>query len=226
MAALFCFAASFLMTSLSPLQVSCSDRDPLHDFCVADLHCPLLNNNDYSCKPYPNVTIDDFVFSGLLTPLDPSQSTSGAIATPGDVNTFPGLHTQGFSFAQLDFVERGLISPHTHPRASEFVYILHGDLYAGFVDAGNRVFARVYHAGEVMIFPRGLIHWQLNVGRGRASALAVLNSEKPGFQIISLSMFGSSIADEVLEKTFRLEAETVDRLVKFFTPIAEVVKGN
>ncbi|EFJ05842.1 hypothetical protein SELMODRAFT_431208 [Selaginella moellendorffii] len=122
MAALFCFAALFLMTSLSPLQVSCSDRDPLHDFCVADLYCPLLNNNDYSCKPYPNVTIDDFVFSGLLTPLDPSQSTSGAIATPGDVNT--------------------------------------------------------------------------------------------------------GIADEVLEKTFRLEAETVDRLVKFFTPIAQVVKGN
>ncbi|EFJ29556.1 hypothetical protein SELMODRAFT_92063 [Selaginella moellendorffii] len=192
---------------MSTLQVLSSDPDPVRDFCVADLDYPQLN--EYPCKPYANVTIDDFVFSGLLTPADPSLGPSGTSVTPAFVETFPGLHTQGFAFARLDFVEGGLIPPHTHPRASEFVYITRGRLYAGFIDTANRAFARVYSKGEVMIFPRGLIHWQLNVGEGPASAFAVLNSEKPGFQTIAPSMFGSGVAEEVLQKAFRLDEQAV-----------------
>ncbi|EFJ23615.1 hypothetical protein SELMODRAFT_415456 [Selaginella moellendorffii] len=66
------------------------------------------------------------------------------------VKTFPGLHCL-------------LGSTLWRVASSAFVYITWGRLYAGFIDTANRAFARVYSKGEVMIFPRGLIHWQLNV---------------------------------------------------------------
>ncbi|EFJ25449.1 hypothetical protein SELMODRAFT_99342 [Selaginella moellendorffii] len=133
---------------------------------------------------------------------------------------------QGVSCNRLDVVEGVFIPPHTHPRASEFIYITQGRLYIGFINIANRVFARVYAIGEVIIFPRGLIHWQFNIGEGPVSAFAVLNSKKPEFQTIAPSMLGSGVMEEVLQKAFWLDAWTVNRLVEEFVPIAEFIRGT
>ncbi|EFJ23493.1 hypothetical protein SELMODRAFT_415460 [Selaginella moellendorffii] len=147
--------ANFLL-SLINLQESCTHLCLLYKFC---LPIPILFETfvwqistirSSTSKPYANVTIDDSVFSGLLTPADPSLGPSGTSVTPAFVETFPGLH-------------RLLGSTLWRVASSAFVYITRGRLYAGFIDTANRAFARVYSKGEVMIFPRGLIHWQLNV---------------------------------------------------------------
>ena len=50
--------------------------------------------------------------------------------------------------------------PHFHPRATEIAYVLEGRVYSGFVDTNNEVFAAVIEKGEVMVFPRGLVHFR------------------------------------------------------------------
>ncbi|KAJ7563600.1 hypothetical protein O6H91_03G116800 [Diphasiastrum complanatum] len=207
---------ALLLLQFAPLNVNAADADPLQDFCVADLTKDLYLNG-YPCKTPAAVTTDDFVFDGLTAPPQTNNSV-GASAILADVDTFAGLNSLGLSFAKLDFAKGGIIQPHTHPRASEIIYVVKGTLYAGFVTAGNKLFARVISKGEVMIFPRGLIHFQLNVGDAPAQAVVALNSQSPGFQTISSALFGSNIKDEVLQKSFLiLDQKTIDRLKAIFS---------
>ncbi|KAJ7550712.1 hypothetical protein O6H91_07G113800 [Diphasiastrum complanatum] len=205
-----------LLSELVPLKlVNAADADPLLDFCVGDITKDLYLNG-YPCKKPTAVTTDDFVFHGLTVPPQTNNSF-GADAIGGSVDNFPGLNSLGISIARLDFAKGGLIPPHTHPRASEIIYVVEGSLYAGFVTADNKLFAKIINKGDVMIFPRGLIHFQLNVADAPAQAVVSLNSQSPGFQFIANSMFGSNIKDEVLQKTFFLDQKTVDRLKAIFS---------
>ncbi|KAJ7513412.1 hypothetical protein O6H91_24G006200 [Diphasiastrum complanatum] len=207
---------ALLLVQFAPLNVNAADADPLQDFCVADLTKDLYLNG-YPCKTPAAVTTDDFVFDGLTAPPQTNNSV-GASAILADVDTFAGLNSLGLSFAKLAFAKGGIIQPHTHPRASEIIYVVKGTLYAGFVTADNKLFAKVISKGEVMIFPRGLIHFQLNVGDAPAQAVVALNSQSPGFQTISSALFGSNIKDEVLQKSFLiLDQKTIDRLKAIFS---------
>ncbi|EFJ33676.1 hypothetical protein SELMODRAFT_227520 [Selaginella moellendorffii] len=195
--------------------ITASDPDPLQDFCVADLTKDLTLNG-YPCKRAANTTTEDFIFSGLRNSGNTSVPT-GAAAVFGFVQDYPGLNTLGLGIARLDWAPGGLIPPHTHPRGSEIIYVVKGSLYAGFVTTQNQLFARVISKGDVMIFPRGLIHWQLNVGNTTAMAIVTLDSQSPGFQLIANSMFGSDILDEVLVKTFFIDENAVRQLKATFS---------
>ncbi|XP_024516026.1 germin-like protein subfamily T member 2 [Selaginella moellendorffii] len=205
------------MVALAAVILPChsADSDPLQDYCVADLTLNLTING-YPCKDYYAATIDDFVFS-LATPANTSNAY-GADSFPGIVQTFPGLNTLGFAILRLDFAVGGLIPPHTHPLASELVYVEEGSLYAGFVTQDNRLFAKILNKGDVLVIPRALIHWQLNVGDTPAKAIATLNSQQnPGAQLIASSLFGSGIRDDVLAKTFFLDESIVRHLKSNFS---------
>ncbi|XP_024526361.1 putative germin-like protein 3-2 [Selaginella moellendorffii] len=204
-----------VIVSLSfSIGVNAADADPLQDFCVADLSKD-LSMNGFPCKRASNTTVEDFIFSGLKQSANTSNPV-GADAVFGSVFQYPGLNSLGLSIARLDFAKGGLIPPHTHPRASEMIYVVEGSMYAGFVTTDNKLFARVISKGDVMIFPRGLIHWQLNVGNTTAMGIVTLNSQFPGFQLIADSMFGSNILDEVLVKTFFIDEKAVQQLKSIF----------
>ncbi|XP_002978995.2 germin-like protein subfamily T member 2 [Selaginella moellendorffii] len=203
-------ALTFLVDLKS--DVVSSDPDPLQDFCIGDLNI-VPGINGFPCTNSSTVTVDDFIYSGIVNSSNTTNiNRSGAIF--GTVLRFPGLNTLGLSIARLDFLPEGIIPPHTHPRASEMVYVEEGTVYAAIVTADNRLFARVMNRGEVMVIPRGLIHWQMNVGRTNAKIIATLNSQLPGIQFIARSMFGSrpEVPDEVLEKTFFLDERSIDQV--------------
>ena len=206
-----------LILSAAPLIILAADADPLQDFCVANFSTALPHISGYACNDPAQATVDDFVFHGLAHRANTSTSPQNATATFAFVENFPGLNTLGIGMARLDFGLGGLIVPHTHPRGSEIIFVIEGSLYAGFVDTNNTLFAKVINAGDVMIFPRGLIHFQLNVGNGPATAVVALNSQDAGFQIIASSMFGSNIMDEVLEKAFFLTETDVEELKAAFS---------
>ncbi|XP_024526166.1 germin-like protein 1-3 [Selaginella moellendorffii] len=208
---------TIMIVSLSfSIRVNAADPDPLQDFCVADLSKDLTING-FPCKKASNTTTEDFIF-GALKRSAKTNTPLGAAAVFGSVNEYPALNSLGLSIARLDFAKGGLIAPHTHPRASEMIYVVKGSMYAGFVTTDNKLFARVISKGDVMIFPRGLIHWQLNVGNTSAVGIVTLNSQFPGFQLIANSMFGSKILDEVLMKTFFLNKKAIQQLKSIFTP--------
>ncbi|KAG8380643.1 hypothetical protein BUALT_Bualt06G0037100 [Buddleja alternifolia] len=188
---------------------SASDSDPLHDFCIPRSE---FSSIFLSCKNSSLVTAEDFVFSGIRTPKD--YSKTGFSSIPVSSSVFPGLNTLGMSFVRADFESGGINVPHYHPRATEIAFVLEGTIYSGFVDSKNRVFAKVLEKGEVMVFPKGLLHFQMNIGNSRATILGSFNSENPGLVKIPSAVFGSDIKEEVLVKAFGLNGKELAKLRK------------
>ncbi|XP_065864499.1 germin-like protein subfamily 3 member 2 [Euphorbia lathyris] len=187
-----------------------SDPDPLRDFCI------LINSSDSSCKNASEVTAENFVFSGLKS--HGKFDEMGLSSIPANVNVFPGLNTLGMSMVRADFEVDGVNVPHFHPIATEVAYVVEGKLYSGFVDSQNRLFAKVIEKGEVMVFPRGLVHFQMNVGDKPATIIGSFNSQNPGLIRIPATVFGSGIKDQLLEKAFGLTAKEIAKFNKRFSP--------
>ncbi|PKI52476.1 hypothetical protein CRG98_027138, partial [Punica granatum] len=88
--------------------------------------------NGKFCKN-PNLTVaEDFLFQGLNIPGNTNNKLMSKV-TAVTVDQLPGLNTLGISLARIDFAPYGLNPPHTHPRGTEFLIVLEGELYVGFV---------------------------------------------------------------------------------------------
>jgi quercetin dioxygenase-like cupin family protein len=120
------------------------------------------------------------------------------------------------SLVRADFEAGGVNVPHFHPRATEVAYVLEGKIYSGFVDTQNKVFAKVLEKGEVMVFPKGLVHFQMNVGDKPATIVGSFNSENPGSMKIPTAVFGCGIKEELLEKAFGLKGKDISKVRKKF----------
>ncbi|GKU98365.1 hypothetical protein SLE2022_124170 [Rubroshorea leprosula] len=196
-----------------------SDPDPVQDFCIPNPEFGSVKTARLSilpCKNSSTATTDDFVFSGLKSA--GNFSDIGLATIPVNPTVFPGLNTLGMSFVRADLKVGGINPPHFHPRATEIAYVVQGRVYAGFVDSSNRVFARVIEQGEVMVFPRGLVHFQMNVGREPATIFGSLNSQNPGNQKIPSAVFGSGIKEELLQKAFGLSPKQIGTMRRRFDP--------
>jgi quercetin dioxygenase-like cupin family protein len=176
--------------------------------------------NGKFCKDPKLVNANDFFFQGLNIPrTTPNQV--GSNVTLLNVDEILGLNTLGVSLARIDYAPYGLNPPHIHPRATEILTVLKGTLYVAFVTSNpdNRLFAKVLNAGDVFVFPIGLIHFQFNVGNTNAFAFSSLGSQNPGRIEIASTIFGSNplINPDVLTKAFQLDKNVVNYLQKKFS---------
>ncbi|PAN31644.1 hypothetical protein PAHAL_5G434000 [Panicum hallii] len=181
--------------------------------------------NGFPCIEVP--TADDF-FSDLLALPPPNGGGStratgqvpavGSVVTDANVTVVPGLNTQGVSLSRTDFAPGGVNPPHTHPRASEIIFVLAGTLDVGFITTANVLFAKTISAGQLFVFPRGLVHFQSNPGNVSAAAISAFNSQLPGTQFIPSTLFGASpdVPTDVLAKAFRVGAAVVDGIKASF----------
>ncbi|KAJ7298972.1 hypothetical protein O6H91_Y339800 [Diphasiastrum complanatum] len=194
-----------------------ADEDPLQDFCVADNSSHSIING-FACKDPSSVKSDDFTFTGFRNPANAANATNGFVPTAATVQLLPGLNTLGLSILRSDFAPDGLNGPHVHPRASELFFVVQGKIEVGFVSSNNTLFSKTLEQGDVFIIPRGLVHFQHNIGGTAAVAFAVFNSQNSGVERLQTTLFGSGIPDVVLQKTFQLDMGIVDQLKKTFTP--------
>ena len=214
-------ALSATLLLLAPLLVMAADPDPLQDFCVADLNgTPSVNG--HPCLP-PLAAGDEFLFSTrIATGGDPLANPNGSNVTELDVSEWPGVNTLGVSMNRVDFAPGGTNPPHIHPRATEVGLVTRGELLVGIIgslDSGNRYYSKVVRAGETFVIPRGLMHFQFNVGREAATMVVSFNSQNPGIIFVPLTLFGSSppIPTPVLVKALRVDAGVVELLKSKFT---------
>lgn len=136
---------SFLLILLAfvvatAMTVSATDPDILTDYITPE-----------------NSTIDGNFFTytgmrGIFSYLTPTFN-----ATKASVVEFPALNGQSVSLAVLKF-PGGSINPlHTHPRASELLILIGGELEVGVVDTKNVLYTQVLQPGDIFVFPKGLV---------------------------------------------------------------------
>ncbi|XP_062116373.1 germin-like protein subfamily T member 2 [Humulus lupulus] len=197
---------------LTRLPSHSADPDPLQDFCVANLNAT-FSVNGFPCKPVSQTTSEDFFFSGLSKEGD-TNTPSGVSVTAGNVQSFPGLNTLGISMNRVDFAPGGLNPPHSHPRATESGIVIHGKLLVGFITTDNVFHSKVLTAGQMFVIPRGLVHFQRNVGEEKALTFTAFNSHLPGVVLIAPNLFATTppIPNQVLTKAFQVEDEVVNSI--------------
>ncbi|XP_030442028.1 germin-like protein subfamily 1 member 20 [Syzygium oleosum] len=214
-------SASLALLALALSFADAYDPSPLQDICVAvnEPKNALFVNGKF-CKNPALTTANDFLFSGLQVPRSTANPV-GSTVTPVFTDQLPGLNTLGISMVRIDFGISGLNPPHTHPRGTEILLVLEGTLYVGFVTSNqlnNTFFEKVLHPGDVFVFPINMIHFQLNVGKTNAVAIAALSSQNPGVITIANALFNAKppISLEVLAKGFQVDEKFVEKLQKKF----------
>ncbi|TVU18480.1 hypothetical protein EJB05_34582 [Eragrostis curvula] len=205
-------AVLFLLTP----QALAGDPDLLQDICVADL-TSAVKVNGFACKA--TVTEDDFYFKGLAAPGN-TNNTYGSVVTGANVEKVPGLNTLGVSMSRIDYAPGGLNPPHTHPRATEMVFVLQGTLDVGFITTGNKLVAKTITAGDVFVFPRGLVHFQKNNGDAPAAVISAFNSQLPGTQSLVMTLFAATpeVPNNVLTKAFQVGTKEVEKIKSRLAP--------
>ncbi|KZV43693.1 Rhicadhesin receptor precursor [Dorcoceras hygrometricum] len=193
-----------------------ADPDMLQDICVADL-ASAVKVNGFVCKA--NATADDF-FSALLAKPGATNNTVGSLVTGANVQRIPGLNTLGVSLSRIDYAPGGLNPPHTHPRATEIVFVLYGELHVGFITTANVLYTKTIKNGEIFVFPKGLVHFQKNNGTVPAAVIAAFNSQLPGTQTIATTLFGASppVPNNVLAQAFQINNSVVQEIKSKFAP--------
>ncbi|CAL4984247.1 unnamed protein product [Urochloa decumbens] len=166
-----------------------SDSPPLQDVCpMAPQGESKLFMNGFLCKHPSTIVASDFK-TLLLNHAGDLNNMFRSSVNMVTATEFPGLNTLGLSMARTDIAPSGVVLPHSHPRASEMMFIHGGSVVVGFFDTKGRLFQKTLGQGEVFIFPRGLVHYVMNYGFGRATTFSVLNSQNPGVIGITHAMF-------------------------------------
>ncbi|CAN8311655.1 unnamed protein product [Cochlearia groenlandica] len=195
-----------------------ADPDMLQDLCVADITSG-IKINGFPCKDPTTVTQSDFFSQGLAKP-GLTNNTFGSLVTGANVMTIPGLNTLGVSLSRIDYAPGGLNPPHTHPRATEIVFVLEGTLDVGFLTTANKLISQSLKKGDVFAFPKGLVHFQKNTGHVSASVIAAFNSQLPGTQSLGATLFGSTppVPDNILAQAFQTSPGKVKHFKSKFQP--------
>ncbi|XP_074313422.1 germin-like protein subfamily 2 member 4 [Silene latifolia] len=202
--------------------VFANDADMLQDVCVADLASTTLVNG-FVCKNSTLASAEDFFFGGIAQPLPITNKVLNSIVTNVNVEKVPGLNTLGVSMARIDYGPGGLNPPHIHPRATEIIFVLTGQLKVGFITTKNVLISKTLNAGEVFVFPRGLVHFQKNPSKSYpASVIAGFNSQLPGTQQFAASLFTAKppVPNDVLAQAFNIDSYLVDNIRAGLTPKA------
>ncbi|XP_078180983.1 germin-like protein 3-7 [Carex rostrata] len=205
------------LITISHLSTCQADPEQLQDFCVANNPTTDTTINGFFCKPASSVISDDFFFAGLAKEGNTDNIFGSSIAA-GNVLSFPGLNTLGLAINRVDIAPGGVNPLHSHPRSSELVFVLKGNLLVGFISTANKFYSKVLGTGETFVIPKGLLHFQYNVGNVSATAITLFNSQLPGVVSAPLGLFGvePAIPMEVLTKTFQVNSSIISVLESNF----------
>lgn len=182
----------------------------VNDFCVADLKLSDTPSG-FPCKDAKKLSVADFVYSGLGVAGNTSNLIKAAV-TPAFTAQFPGVNGLGVSVARLDIAAGGVIPMHTHPGGSEILVVIQGTICAGFISSANTVYFKTLNKGDIMIFPQGLLHFQINSGKGPALAFVSFSSPSPGLQITDFALFANDLPTELVAATTFLDPATIKKL--------------
>ena len=171
----------------------------------------------------PNVTIVDsnfFTFTGMRILLGAAPPTAFKVSK-ASIAEFPALTGQSVSYAILQYPAASVNPPHTHPCSAELLFLLDGSLQVGFVDTTDRLFTQTLQAGDLFVFPKGLVHYQYNSdAKNSAIAVSAFGSANAGTVSVPNTVFTTGIDDGILAKSFKTDIATIQKIKAGLAPKA------
>ncbi|XP_044461330.1 germin-like protein 9-3 [Mangifera indica] len=153
-----------------------------------------------------------FSFTGLRNVVNSDYPQTFKV-TKATSTKFPALDGQGVSYSFLQFPAGAISPPHTHPPLTELLLVLKGRLNVGLIDTNNKLYKQTLRAGDMFVFPKGLVHFQSNDDpKQPCVALSAFGSADAGTVSIPRNVFSSGIDDGILAKAFNIDVATIQKL--------------
>ncbi|MCO5589289.1 hypothetical protein L7F22_043256 [Adiantum nelumboides] len=158
-----------------------------------------------------NASGDFFTYTGFRAGPQAAPGMFKALKAPAEA--FPALAGLGVSAALLEYQPGSQNTPHTHPRGTELLFLLDGSLIVGLVDSAGNFFNQTLQRGDLFVFPKGLVHFQVNPSSSKtAMAIASFSSSSPGTVSLPSTLFGSGIPSSVLAQAFSVDENALSEL--------------
>ncbi|KAG6555785.1 hypothetical protein Mapa_003026 [Marchantia paleacea] len=138
-----------------------------------------------------------------------------ANVTNVNVNNFPALSGFGVANALLVYPPGSMNVPHTHPRGTQTLFILEGTLQVGLIDRTQPLpvlFAQTLYKDDIFVFPRGLVHFQINKSKKNMRVYASFSSTNPRLVSLPRTLFGVNVDEDVLTKSFEVSSDIIRKL--------------
>ncbi|ONI01329.1 hypothetical protein PRUPE_6G133200 [Prunus persica] len=167
-----------------------------------------------------NGTVDAnfFTYTGFRVLVGGSPPTAFKVLK-ATLAEFPALDGQSVSYAVLEFPSGTTNPPHTHPRSAELLFLIDGTLEVGFIDTKNNLFTQTLQAGDLFVFPKGLVHFQYNAdAQNPALAVSAFGSANAGTVSLPNTLFTTGIDDNVLAISFKTDVATIQKLKAGLAP--------
>lgn len=192
-------AATLLVCLLSGCwEVRASDPELTSDFAVpTGVNASTLDGNFFTSTVLRNVS---------------AKPGNFATVTTVNVGVFPALQGLGVSNAFVQFPTGSVNPPHIHPRGTETLVVLEGELFVGLIDTTNKLFTQTLQVGDIFVFPKGLVHFQINYGPVLVKGYASFSSSNAGLVRLPNALFKSMIPDDVLAKSFGVSKNVIGKL--------------
>jgi len=138
-------------------------------------------------------------------------STEWGSIQPAFVDNWPATHQQAISQSLFRLLPGGANSPHHHPDAVEILTVFTGTIHVVRVEPnGGTVFNSTLGPLMSVIFPRGHVHFQANIGKTEAVYISSLNSERPG--VSTLAQRTCALPYDILVSSFNVAAPSILQL--------------
>ncbi|XP_061366074.1 germin-like protein 9-3 [Gastrolobium bilobum] len=196
---------SLIISAFAIVQITrAGDPDILTDF-IAPIGLPIDGNF--------------FTYTGFRVLVGQNPPPSEFKVLKASMIEFPALIGQSVSYAVLQFPPSSVNPPHTHPRSAELLLVAQGSLQVGFVDTTNKLFTQNLQAGDLFIFPKGLVHFQHNADtKVPALAISAFGSANAGTISLPNTLFNTTIDDTVLALAFKTNVSIIETLKQGFAP--------
>ena len=144
----------------------------------------------------------------------PTNGEGGVIRTV-NAKAWSPLKGSNIAFSLVTLKPCGINLPHVHPRANEVLYMISGrDLQTAFAEENpsNRTVVNILKAGDITIFPMGLIHFQQNYACEDVTFMTSLDNDDPGTMTIASHLF--DLPTEAVASALNVNASQVTSLKK------------
>ena len=131
-----------------------------------------------------------FAFDFANPPAGAAISSPAGKLVSANPATFPELVSYDFSLAVVTVSPCGLILPHIHPRADEFIFVTQGEFLTQFIaETGAALVENKLNIMGSTLFPRGSIHLEYNPTCQTAQFIAAFNGNDPGISFVANNFF-------------------------------------
>jgi len=100
---------------------------------------------------------------------------------------------------------------HTHPDATELGVVIQGEFTAGFLTPTS-FYSKVLKPGDVFVVPKGMLHFAINSGKGKAIGFVGFSSENPTIHTLDFLLFANKLPSDLVAKTTLLDLDQVKKL--------------